>query len=71
MLRGQVKQAAELLPKAEAVWASAPEKYREQRLEGLYVRGAIQRGQGDLDGAIATYRDRDRRAHRILGTGDR
>ena len=46
---------SELLPKAEALWASAPEKYREQHLEALFVRGALQRNQGDFDAAIRTY----------------
>ena len=55
LLRGHVQRAAELLPKAEALWASAPDKYREQHLEGLLVRGALQRSQGDLDASIRTY----------------
>lgn len=55
VLRGHVPRAAELLPKAEAVWASAPAKYREQYLEALFGRGMLQRSQGDLDAAIRTY----------------
>lgn len=55
LLRGHLVRAAELLPKAEAFWAAAPEKYREQHLEGLLVRGALQRGQGDFDASVRTY----------------
>ena len=55
VMRGHVPRAAELLPKAEAVWASAPDKYHEQHLEALFGRGMLQRSQGDLDGAIRTY----------------
>ena len=57
MLRGQPKRAAELLPKAEAFWARAPERYREQRLEALFVRALLQRNLGDLEGSIRTYRE--------------
>ena len=55
LLRGHLTRAAELLPQAEAYWATAPEKYREQNLEGLLVRGTLQRNQGDMDGSIRTY----------------
>ena len=55
LLRGHAQRAAELLPRAEAVWASAPEKYREQHLESLFVRGLLMRSQGDIDGSIRTY----------------
>jgi len=55
LLRGHVPRAAELLPKAEALWASAPDKYREQHLEALFARGMLLRSQGDLDAAIRTY----------------
>jgi non-specific serine/threonine protein kinase/serine/threonine-protein kinase len=55
LLRGHLPRAAELLPKAEAFWSTAPDKYREQHLEGLLVRGTLQRNQGDLDASIRTY----------------
>lgn len=55
LLRGHSKRAAELLPKAEALWAGAPDKYREQHLESLFVRGQLLRSQGDLDASIRTY----------------
>ena len=57
LLRGHPARAAELLPKAEAVWATAPDHYREQRLEALFVRGLLQRNQGDLNASIATYQE--------------
>jgi non-specific serine/threonine protein kinase/serine/threonine-protein kinase len=56
VMRGNVPRAAELLPKAEAFWATDPNKYREQHLESLFARGLLLRSQGDLDGAITTYR---------------
>jgi len=56
LLRGHVDRAAGLLGKAEAFWASAPERFRDQRLEGLFVHALLQRNRGDLDGSLATYR---------------
>lgn len=56
IMRGHAPRAAELLPKAEAVWASAPDRFREQHLESMFIRGLLQRNQGDLDGSIRTYR---------------
>jgi eukaryotic-like serine/threonine-protein kinase len=53
--RGHLQRAAELLPNAEAVWASAPEQYREQQLEALFVRGHLLRSKGELAASIATY----------------
>jgi tetratricopeptide (TPR) repeat protein len=55
LLRGHAQRAVDLLPKAEALWASAPDQYREQHLESLFVRGLLLRSQGDLDGSIRTY----------------
>ena len=55
LLRGHAKRAAELLPKAEMVWASDPAKYKEQHLESMFVRGLLLRNQGDFDAAIRTY----------------
>ena len=56
LMRGHVQRAAELLPKAEALWAGAPDKFREQHLEAMFVRGLLQRSQGDLTASIHTYR---------------
>jgi tetratricopeptide (TPR) repeat protein len=56
LMRGNPKRAAELLPLAEAVWNAAPESYREERLEGLMMRGQLERAQGDLESSITTFR---------------
>lgn len=55
LMRGHLDRAGELLPKAQALWASAPDNYREQHLEALLHRGALLRSQGDLDASIPTY----------------
>ena len=55
LLRGHVQRAAELLDPAEAFWSQRPERYPEQLLEGLVVRGRLQRAQGNIDGSIDTY----------------
>jgi eukaryotic-like serine/threonine-protein kinase len=55
LLLGHVPRAAELLDPAEAYWKTDPQRYAEQRLEGLVVRGRLQRAQGDMEGSIATY----------------
>ncbi len=55
LLRGHGERAAELLSRAEAFWATAPDRFREQQLEAMFVRGLLQRTQGDLDGSIGTY----------------
>jgi tRNA A-37 threonylcarbamoyl transferase component Bud32/tetratricopeptide (TPR) repeat protein len=52
VFRGHPKRAAELLPLAEAEWATAPDKYREQHLEAMTVRGQVLRSQGDVEGSI-------------------
>ncbi|MGE0638688.1 MAG: protein kinase [Thermoanaerobaculia bacterium] len=55
LARGNPERAAELLTAADEIWARDPERYREPRLEGRFVRGLLQRSQGDLAGSIATY----------------
>ena len=55
-LRGNVPHSSELLSQAERFWATAPQAYREERLEGLGTRAKIQRAQGDLEGAIRASR---------------
>jgi tetratricopeptide (TPR) repeat protein len=57
LLRGHIERAAQLLPMAEARWDMAPDKYREQHLEAMFIRGLLLRSQGDLDGSIRTYRE--------------
>src|SRR6185369_10067491 len=53
--RGNTARAAQLLPLALDFWASDPTRFAPQRLEGLVIKGRLQRAQGDLDGSIATY----------------
>jgi eukaryotic-like serine/threonine-protein kinase len=53
--RGNAKRAATLLVPALAFWQTDPRRYAEQRLEGLAMRGRVQRIQGDLAGSVATY----------------
>jgi non-specific serine/threonine protein kinase/serine/threonine-protein kinase len=55
LVRGRPEHAAPLLDQAEAFWTNDPDRFREQRLEGLFVRALLQRSQGDLAGSIATY----------------
>jgi hypothetical protein len=57
LLRGNVDRAGALLDQAQAYWAQAPNRYEEERLEGLGIRARLQRGRGDLEGAIATERE--------------
>jgi eukaryotic-like serine/threonine-protein kinase len=56
LLRGQTDRAAALLDQARDFWSRAPQRYAEERLEGLGIRARLQRARGDLDGAIATSR---------------
>jgi non-specific serine/threonine protein kinase/serine/threonine-protein kinase len=55
LARGKPDRAAELLEPAEAFWESDPERYREARLESMFMRGQLLRSQGDLAGSIAIY----------------
>jgi hypothetical protein len=57
LLRGNVDRAGNLLDQAQAFWAQAPNRYDEERLEGLGIRARLQRSRGDLAGAIATERE--------------
>jgi non-specific serine/threonine protein kinase/serine/threonine-protein kinase len=56
LLRGNRDRARTLLDQAEAFWSRSPQRYLEERLEGLVVRARLQRALGDLDGAVATTR---------------
>jgi eukaryotic-like serine/threonine-protein kinase len=56
LARGHVEHAAQLLTQAEAFWASVPDQYAEERLEGLGIRSREQRAAGDINGAIATMK---------------
>jgi non-specific serine/threonine protein kinase/serine/threonine-protein kinase len=57
MLRGNVARASTLLDQAQAYWAQTPNRYEEERLEGLGIRSRLQRSRGDLGGAIATEQE--------------
>src|SRR6185312_7198787 len=57
LLRGHTDRAAALLGQAQDFWSRAPQKYAEERLEGLGTRARLQRTEGDLNGAIATSRE--------------
>jgi non-specific serine/threonine protein kinase/serine/threonine-protein kinase len=70
-LRGKVPHSSELLAQAEKFWATAPQAYREERLEGLGIRAKIQRAQGDIDGAIRTSRSAIAQRIALSGRNDR
>ena len=53
--RGNTDRAAKLLAPAQAYWSRDPQRYAEQRLEGMVVQGRLQRTLHDIDGSIATY----------------
>ena len=57
LLRGHAQRAGALLDQAEAFWRQSPQRYAEERLEGLGIRARLQRTQGDLDASIATERE--------------
>ena len=57
LARGHVERAAQLLTQAESFWASVPQQYAEERLEGLGIRAREQRAAGDIEGAIGTTRE--------------
>jgi len=53
--RGNIQHASDLIDKAQAFWHTDPARYAEQRLEGMVVRGRLQRHLHDIDGSIETY----------------
>ncbi len=55
LVKGNGERAAELLAAAEEVWQQDPARFREERLEGLLVRGQLERSRGELEASIATY----------------
>jgi non-specific serine/threonine protein kinase/serine/threonine-protein kinase len=55
--RGNTEHAAKLLPLAQAFWKTDPQRYAEQRLEGMVIQGRLQRTLHDIDGSIATYKE--------------
>jgi tetratricopeptide (TPR) repeat protein len=55
VLQGHTDRAAQLLSQAEAFWDHAsPQRYAEERLEGMAIKARVQRSAGDLDAAVAT-----------------
>jgi serine/threonine protein kinase len=71
LLRGNVARAASLLDSAERFWATSPQLYREQRLQGLAIRGRLQRAQGDLAGSVTTQETAIRERVALSGLNDR
>ncbi|HEX5458595.1 MAG TPA: serine/threonine-protein kinase [Steroidobacteraceae bacterium] len=67
LLRGDVDRAGKLLDQAQAYWAQTPNRYDEERLEGLAVRARLQRSRGDLGGAIATEQEAIRQRIALSG----
>ncbi len=57
LLQGHLDRARSLLDQATTFWSLAPQKYPEERLEGLGIQAKLQRTAGDLDGAVATSRE--------------
>jgi non-specific serine/threonine protein kinase/serine/threonine-protein kinase len=57
LLRGNVDRAGTLLDQAQSFWSQMPNKYDEERLEGLGIRARLQRSRGDLPGAITTEQE--------------
>jgi non-specific serine/threonine protein kinase/serine/threonine-protein kinase len=53
LLQGHTERAAQLLSQAEGFWKQAPDRYAEERLEGLAVKARVLRAMGDLKGASA------------------
>jgi non-specific serine/threonine protein kinase/serine/threonine-protein kinase len=67
LLRGHIDRAGTLLDQAQAYWAQTPNRYDEERLEGLAVRARVQRSRGDLGGAIATEQETIRQRIALSG----
>ena len=67
LLRGNIDRAGTLLDQAQAYWAQTPNRYDEERLEGLAVRARLQRSRGDLEGAIATEQETIRQRIAVSG----
>lgn len=66
-LRGHDQLAGELLAEAQAFWASAPEAYREERIQALMERGQLQRRLLDVEGSVATLRQALDQSIKLLG----
>jgi hypothetical protein len=71
LLQGHTERAATLLASAEAYWKRFPAAYAEERLEGLTVHARLLRLTGDLDGAIALFREAIKQRIALSGHDDR
>ena len=56
LLRGHVDRSSQLLHQALAFWDQAPQRYAEERLEGMGTLARLERAQGNIDQAIRTSR---------------
>jgi non-specific serine/threonine protein kinase/serine/threonine-protein kinase len=71
LLRGRVSAASALLDRAELFWSRNPDKYAEERLEGLGIRAKLERARGELSAAIATSRAAIRAREALSGRNHR
>jgi tetratricopeptide (TPR) repeat protein len=53
LLQGHTERAAQLVAQAEGFWNQEPNRYAEERLEGLAIKARVLRATGDLKGAGA------------------
>jgi hypothetical protein len=54
VLQGNADRAVQLVSQAEAFWNQQPNRYMEERLEGLAIKARVLRATGDLKAASAT-----------------
>jgi len=54
VLEGNAERAEQLVSQAEAFWKQAPDRYTEERLEGLAVKARVLRAKGNLKAASET-----------------
>jgi non-specific serine/threonine protein kinase/serine/threonine-protein kinase len=54
VLEGNTDRAEQLVAQAEAFWNQAPNRYTEERLEGLTIKARVLRAQGNLKAASET-----------------
>jgi hypothetical protein len=54
VMQGNTARAMELVSQAETFWAQAPNRFTEERLEGLAIKARVQRAAGNLKAASDT-----------------
>ena len=54
VLEGNIERAMQLVLQAEAFWNQGPNRYTEERLEGLAIKARVLRAQGNLKAASET-----------------